>query len=60
MMVFNMVDFPEPLGADERDDLAPLHMKGYVLDQWLAVVAHGQAFCFQICHTHAAFLWIIM
>ena len=36
-------------------------MKGYVLDQRLAVVANGQVFCFQICcHTHAAFLWIIM
>ena len=57
---FQYGGFSRAVGADERHDPAPLHMEGYVLDQWLAVVAHGQAFCFQICHTHAAFLWIIM
>ena len=58
---FQYSGFSRAVGAYQCDDPAPLHMKGYVLDQWLAVVAHGQVFCFQICcHTHAAFLWIIM
>ena len=58
--IINWNEAENLVGAYQRDDPAPLHMKGYVLDQRLAVVAHGQIFCFQICHTHAAFLWIIM
>ena len=57
---FQYGGFSRAVGAYQRDDPAPLHMEGDVLDQRLAVVAHGQVFCFQICHTHAAFLWIIM
>lgn len=57
---FQYGGFSRPVGAYQRHDPAPLYMESDVLDQRLAVVAHGQVFCFQICHTHAAFLWIIM